>query len=478
MRKLLMIICAAVFAAAVYAQDEQLIDETTVTPVEPKLTFQGFVKAETAVSVDQLRESEYLKVDMWFSLVAKHSVNNYSFYVDVSGRYDALNKRDGKIDLREAYITADYGKFIFQAGKQWIAWGRADEINPVDMINPENYSEIIIPSKDERKIRVPSVKATWKMSDTFDLTGVFVPVFTKPILPENAHWQNNSYRMVQDIKNYYITEGIAVQDLEYWELEDYVAAHVMEDVPGDQVNRTQLGFRLNGSVADTDFSLYYYEGYWTDLTSPAVRVTNLHQPLSGLTSLPLVPETFEMQYPWFTMLGLDWERTIGAFGLRMEGAYYFGRELAFDTNVIQEADSMPDMIALLNAYNAEEGSRKTDVVKAVIGIDRFWGNFYINAQYIVDYIVDYTELIGNDQYEDSLTFKMSDKFMEEKLVPEIKFFYEITENDLYCSPGLEYEVTDGVKVYAAADIFTGNIKGNIGQYQNADQVRFSIKYNF
>lgn len=476
MRKILLLSALLMVTSMLFAQEGNSGENSDAS--WSALTLKGYVKTEVAATMDTVSKSEYSKWDTWFSLIAQHHIQNYSLYAEVSGRYDALYKRDGEIVLREAYVRGDYGQFSFQAGKQWIAWGRADEVNPVDVINPEDYSEIIIPSKEERKIRVPSLKAQWRMNDTFDVTAVVVPILTKPIMPEREQWTGNAQRMIEAVKNYYITEGIGVQGLDYWEIEDYVRAHVLEQDDRTRVDRTQLGFKFTGTVWDTDFSVYYYEGYWTDFSSPAVRVVNLHQPAPGLTDLPLVPERFEMLYPWFTMIGLDWERTVGAFGLRMEGAYYKDRVMAFDVNVIHDAVTMPEKLQRLQAYNKEEGARTSDVVKCVVGIDRFWGELYMNTQFIVDYIADYTELMGRNQYDYAMTFKINTKVFDDRVTPEMKIMYQISQNDAYFSPGIEYEVADGVKAYLGADVFTGNPRGTIGQYQNSDQVRLSVKYNF
>lgn len=42
------------------------------------------------------------------------------------------------IDLREAYVSIYPGKFDIRLGKQIIAWGKADGINPTNNITPQN----------------------------------------------------------------------------------------------------------------------------------------------------------------------------------------------------------------------------------------------------------------------------------------------------------------------------------------------------
>ncbi|MDP8288562.1 MAG: hypothetical protein RAP03_17945, partial [Candidatus Electryonea clarkiae] len=59
-----------------------------------------------------------------------------SYYI-----YDGLNKK-GTWDFQEAYIDYYSSYLDVRVGRQVIAWGKADEINPTDILNPQNLSNM------------------------------------------------------------------------------------------------------------------------------------------------------------------------------------------------------------------------------------------------------------------------------------------------------------------------------------------------
>ena len=231
------------------------------------------------------------------------------------------------------------------------------------------------------------------------------------------------------------------------------------------MENAQYGFRFSGYLFDTDFSLYYYNGFWTDLSRPVVFVNN-YDMITGN------PESVMLAFPEFTMYGADLEKAFGPYTVRAEAAYYTDRYIAYDSANIDSLDSA-------SKYIDDKGAGRTDVIKFVAGIDRFWGNLYVNAQYVGEYITDYNELMNlPDEMLHGVTLKISDKFMEERLEPEVKLVYEITENDLYLAPSVSYELYDGIALKAAWDIITGDETGTVGQYKACDQFKIQVKYNF
>jgi len=446
--KRILIILAVTAAAAVTAAGQ-----------EP-LSFQGFVRHETALSVSDVSDAQSL-TDI--SIVGKHYIGDYRFFVDIYGAYDTVNGDEGSVELREGYMAADFKDVSFVLGKQWVAWGRADEINPVDMINPEDYSEPLVRDKEDKKIRVPALSVSRYMGD-FTLTAVLVPDFTPPGLDANSHWVRGILTQMDSLKLYYAERAVA-ESVPAYLIEDYVAERLKIEEKGNDIGNSQIGARLSGYVMGTDFSVYYYRGFWSDMSRPVVF-------MEGLDALSGMPDSVTVAFPPFSMYGFDMEKASGSYTFRVEAAYYQDRYITFDTSRISDSADFAD-------FNEHRGAGLTDVVKFVAGADRFLGDLYINAQYVGEYITDHSRLMALDEaYLHSATLKVSSKFAEDRLEPEIKVMYEITENDMYLSPKVSYELSDGVKLTAAADMFTGDEKGTIGQYKTCDQVRISLKYNF
>ena len=427
------------------------------------LTFQGFLRHETAVSTAVMDETEYVKSLTDLSLVGKHYAGDYRFYVDLYCTYDSVNGDEGEVELREGYVAADFDNTSFIAGKQWIAWGRADEINPVDVINPEDYSEPLVRGKGDRKIRVTALSISKYLGD-YTLNMVFVPDFTPPAYETNSHWSTGLASLIQEYSLYYAQQAVDLGVPSY-RIENYVSEHLILEDKENSVNNAQYGFRLSGYLLDTDFSLYYYRGFWSDLSRPVIFVNN-YDIVTGY------PESVMLAFPEFKMYGADLEKALGPYTVRAEAAYYAGRYISYDSSRIGSPED-------ISRYVADRGAGKSNVLKVVAGMDRFWGNFYVNAQYVTEYITNYDKLMMlPEELLHSVTLKVSDKFVEDKLEPEVKLVYEITENDLYLAPSVSYELYDGIAVKVAWDILTGDESGTVGQYKDCDQFKVQLKYNF
>lgn len=87
--------------------------------------------------------------------------------------------------LWEGY--ADVYGFLFlnldlRLGKQRIAWGRADQLNPTDNLNPDDFSDLI---RFYEKLPTWAAKGTY-YAGQFQITGVWVPTLTPILLPRGG----------------------------------------------------------------------------------------------------------------------------------------------------------------------------------------------------------------------------------------------------------------------------------------------------
>ena len=65
--------------------------------------------------------------------------------------FGSENKTDDfDLDLHEAKWQYNEGNYGFSIGKQIIRWGKADQISPVDTLNPQDMREFIIPEYEKR----------------------------------------------------------------------------------------------------------------------------------------------------------------------------------------------------------------------------------------------------------------------------------------------------------------------------------------
>ena len=424
------------------------------------LTVQGTLQMETGISLTPLKDAEFIKGQTTLDLIMKHFAGPFRFYADLSGRYDTVTGEEGSVELKEASVAADFDKTSFVAGKIWIAWGRADEVNPVDVINPEDYREPVVADKETRKIRIPALTVSRYMGD-WTVTGVLVPFFTPPELESSPHWQTGFYELLGELKASYLAKAVALSVPPY-ALEEYVNEHLSFEDHEAGLSDVQFGGRLNGYLGALDLSFYYYNGYWTDMSRPVVSMRGFDPLFPGL------PDKTVIRYPRFQMIGADFAAVLGPYTLRGEGAWFLGRRITYD----MEYSDRP-------RFWEDGGEAQSDVVKFVVGLDRFWGDFYMNIQYIGEYIVDYNSLMMLEEgYLQSMTAKLSWSLSDGRWEPEVKLLYEETENDLYVGPRLTHELFNGIHAYLGADLFTGNPKGALGQYRECDRLYTGITYSF
>lgn len=175
-----------------------------------------------------------LKLELLSTLGENSAFRVKSYYI-----YDGLNKK-GIWDFQEAYIDY-YSSFLdVRLGRQVIAWGKADEINPTDILNPQNLSNLS-EEKGIRKIGLLALKTEWKFSD-FILEGIWKPEFDNMKFPPlDSRWA------------FFTIPGLEeLPEPEY---------------PSHRLQDTEWAFKLSRTVSQFDFSISYFDG-WDNIATP------------------------------------------------------------------------------------------------------------------------------------------------------------------------------------------------------------------
>ena len=174
-------------------------------------------------------------------------------------------------DIREAVLDLKAGGVRFTAGRQMFAWGRADRINPTDVISARDQRRLVDEDEDNRRglasvsLGVPLAGGTLGLH--------WLPEFRPTILPQTLS-----------------QPGLAVTEIRPRHSERSFAARY-----------ERFGEKVDWSVT---------------LSSAPGRT-----PLLELTRSATMP-VLTLRYPWLKMLGADLATTIGNYGLRFEAAGY------------------------------------------------------------------------------------------------------------------------------------------------------------
>jgi len=84
-------------------------------------------------------------------------------------------------ELREAYVTVSVGKLEIRAGRQIIAWGRADGVNPTDNLSGQDLT-LLTPDDNDRRLGATAARVSYYMGD-LALTGIWLPEFRPGRIP-------------------------------------------------------------------------------------------------------------------------------------------------------------------------------------------------------------------------------------------------------------------------------------------------------
>ncbi|MBL7075323.1 hypothetical protein ISS37_08825 [candidate division KSB1 bacterium] len=352
------------------------------------------------------------------------------------------------LELREAYLDL-YGFLTddldVRIGRQRIAWGTADKLNPTDNLNPDDLEDIF---DFGAKLGVNALKATYYLGG-LTLTGVYIPIFTPATLPP-PDWASALAPPTE------LPQGMILG-----KVTDTIA--LPEDKP---VKSSMVGLKLETSLFNYDFSLSYFNG--RDDLPLATAIT-----INPVDTLGTVDVATELCYPSMKVIGLDMAGAVGKIGVWAEGALFIPEE-------VELATTIPTPLGM--ATQKSIALDDEPYLKFVMGGDyTFKNGFYINAQYLHGFIHER----GKDQLEDYFAFGVEKKFLNDKLkvVPfggaiEVADWGDLENNYAFIgAPEIDYYPSDAVELTVGAYLIDG--KGSaFGKVKDNDEVFIKVKFSF
>lgn len=163
------------------------------------------------------------------------------------------------------------------AGLGRVIWGRLDELQPTDVINPIDVSRFFFEGRSEARLSVPLVHATLYAGGKASIEGVYVPFFRR----------GRFDRLAEGSSPFDLTPPVPFTDLP----------------PPRDAGHAQGGARLNVTSGRVDWSVSAYRGF---------RPFGVFASQGGIVRI----------YPRFTMVGGDFETVTGAWVVRGEVAAF------------------------------------------------------------------------------------------------------------------------------------------------------------
>ena len=292
------------------------------------------------------------------------------------------------LDLREAYF--ELNGFIFsnvdlKVGRQRIAWGTADKLNPTDNVNALDLSD---PWDFGRHLGSDGVQLS-VYAGGITITGLAVAQFTPAVLP-TGQWA--TALMPQAVQ---APPGLSLGT---------VTTNVT--LPGltlaDSLN---AGLKIKGNLIGYDLSVSYLYGRQSLPIIDSEVITP-----SGMTA---VNASVNLVYPREHVFGADLPGAIGGVGVWAEAAVFLPEKVT----LTQDSSALGGGVIQSTALD------NTPYLKYVVGGDyTFPGDLYLNAQFVHGLFQEAGAGNLNDYFSVNLDWNLLDGKL--KLTP-FSFLFEV-----------------------------------------------------
>ena len=242
------------------------------------------------------------------------------------------------VQPHELHVEARWLHADVRVGMTRIAWGRLDEVQPTDVVNPLDLTRFFFEGRSEARRAMPLARVRWLPSDRFNIEGLYVPWFRRARFDELDD-ETSAFNLSP--KTTCASGGP----------QPCLPLPRIADEPADSFVHAQGGARASVTTGRVDWSASVYRGYET---LPLYEFAGPTMP----EMLPIVIERF----PRFTMIGGDFETVRGEWGVRGELAAFVVKSL--------QAAGQP----IILAGRSLEGG---------IGVDRSAGQYRLSGDVLV-----------------------------------------------------------------------------------------------
>ncbi len=391
------------------------------------LQINGYVRNYTGVLLNG--DNEYAIIQNTLDLRFEQSKDMVAF--KINPYIYQYPYQDMEFNIREAYIDIYFSSLDLRIGKQQIIWGKADGVFITDIVSPKDLSEFLLRDFDEIRMGVTGIKGNYYIGNS-TLEVVWLPVFTPTLFPEsNSIWafKPNLPLPPVPVTIDHSREGIT---------------------PSLENSEVFARYSMMTSLVDLEIMA---ASTWDD--DPTPHIQRQIDPNTGqLQGVTVYPEHHRL-----TMAGGSFSTTVGPFVFRGEGGYYTGKYF------ISTDPRVP------------EGVVQKDYAHYLLGVDfSLWG-WKLSSQFIQQVILDYTDDLLWDEYDNMMTFLARGDYLNETLHLEFFTYVGLNNQDALLRPKITYDIADGVSILVGANIFTGT-EGMFGQFDNNDMAYFKLKYSF
>jgi hypothetical protein len=326
--------------------------------------------------------------------------------------------------LREAYLDVRVGPLDVRLGKQIIAWGRADRINPTDTLTPRDFT-LLVPEDGDQRFGATGVKATSDVAGLL-VTGVMLPTFEPHIIPLRRPPPGSTLR---------------------------------QRTPDEPVLQGALKIERTGGAVD--WSLSYFDGFdlFPDVQLAGVRASGLDVVLT---------------HHRIRVVGMDAAAAVGPYTVRGEAAYTF-------TEHARRGDEIksPFFFLVVGGDRTLPGAVYVNLQYVLRVISDFQ-----SPAAVADPVrrgLAFEQALINDQLDEvkhAIALRVSRAWRHETVRTEMSVIASPTRGDYALRAKIAYAVTDHVKVTAGADVFGGETRTVFGRLRETSTGYLEVRWDF
>jgi hypothetical protein len=356
----------------------------------------------------------------------------------------SFTETDGILKVHDANVELLGARADVLAGYARVTWGKLDEIQPTDVVNPLDVSRFFFEGRSEARLPVLLVRGRIHPSERLSIEGLYVPDFRRGRFDQLA----------EPTSPFNLAAGVADDPAVCLAIGCPSLPLTIDDrQPALTWRNAQGGARLSATTGRVDWSVSAYRGF---------EPFGLYRLDGGpaVPGSPVQPPAIIQEYPRFTMIGGDFEAVRGQWGIRGEMAAF------------------PDD----NFQSAELRIVPGDSFDAGVGVDRKAGDYTISGTVLVhteSYDAPLTSRDSSTSRTDVSFIASTDRtFARERYRLRGFGVYNPSESSAFLRAIFMANLRDNLGLEGSVGWFAGDGRDLVGRFGDSDFVYARLKYYF
>lgn len=383
--------------------------------------------------LDQLPSVEPFATELRARIFGALAVRTSSLVeLTVSGYADGLaadrgsSVHDAILKPQDALIALTFDRANVEVGLGRVVWGRLDELQPGDVVNPLDVSRFFFEGRGDARLPVGLVRARWFIREGAVLEGVYVPFFRR-----------GRFDQLDEPTSPFNLRPAGVESRE----------------PAKTLENGQGGVRFSGTVRRLDYALAAYRGF---------------RPFGAIGAEPDGARLRLVErFPRFTMVSGDFESVRGPWAFRGE-ADVFG----------EDEDPRPDAIGGSPGVSWDAG----------FAIDRKTGAYRLSGTVLVSRVRLKPETTNNGENVSvasgfsrtttNLVFGADRSFAQERYTTRVFGVVNVTDGSAFLRNITTMTLRDNLALEGSIGWFFDESADAIGRFADRDFLYARLKMYF